>query len=166
MDLSVSVLGANVVRELQTRQAAPILRIGSDTFTRASLAKVACFNFIAAHTLSTILNREFNVKNLREVFEHVAPDRLVLPRLGAVALAVLGAAFEAKGIGGDAPLENWMKRHREGTTTTFATLKHRFQHEERIAAKALQERKHARRNKAHKIRVERFSARQQQEGNT
>jgi hypothetical protein len=29
-----------------------------------------------------------------------------LPHLGAVSLAVLGAAFEVKGIGGNAPLES------------------------------------------------------------
>jgi len=52
-----------------------------------------------------------------------------------VSLAVLGAAFEAKGIGGDAPLENWFRKHRDGGTVTFSTLKAKQHHDARKATR-------------------------------
>jgi hypothetical protein len=129
MDFSNRVLGQSTARTLQARVSAPLLKIGRDTFTRADLAHVECFNFIAAANLSAILNRELQVKDTADVFRHIAPAALALPRLGAVALAVLGAAFEAKGLGGDHPLESWVRNHtehqRDDEIVTFGSLKHR-----------------------------------------
>jgi hypothetical protein len=122
MDLSAAVLGKSTVSYLVEQRTTAVLKIGRDTFDRVALAGVACFNFAAAANLSRILNAELRVADTRDVFDHVAPDRFVLPRLGPVSLAVLGAAFEAKGIGGNAPLENWFNKHRE-KTVTFAALK-------------------------------------------
>jgi hypothetical protein len=48
MQYSTAVLGRGTVARLQVRAAAPILTIGRDTYTRASLADVECFNFVAA----------------------------------------------------------------------------------------------------------------------
>jgi len=130
MDLSTKILGTTTVAYLQTRQKETILHIGSDTFDRASLSHVACFNFNAAHNLSLILNRDLRVKNCRDLFDRIPPEALVLPRLGAVSLAVLGAAFEALNIGGDAPLESWMRKHHaKGVKLiTFDSLKLRDEH--------------------------------------
>jgi len=156
MDLSASILGKSVVGYLQERQTGIVLRIGKDTFTRASLAKVACFNFAAAANLSKILTAELQVKDTREVFDHVHPDRLAIPKLGAVSLAVLGAASEAKKLGGDAPLANWFPKHR-GSAITVASLKHREALEQSQERKATKARKAARRNTAHALRVQRFT---------
>lgn len=123
MDLSASVLGRSVVAYLTDRQRAAILTIGKDRFDRATLAGVACFNFTAAANLSKLLNAELKVKDTREVFDRVHPDQLAIRGLGAVSLAVLGAAFEARGIGGDTPLANWFTKHRDGGIVTFASLK-------------------------------------------
>ena len=123
MDFSNAVLGRTVVAYLVERRNATILQIGSDRFDRSSLAKVSCFHFVAAANLSKVLNAELRVKNTRDVFDNVAPERLVLPRLGSISLAVLGAAFEAKGIGGSSPLETWFQKHRDGKTVTFHALK-------------------------------------------
>ena len=158
MDLSASVLGQSVVAYLVERQNTAVLRIGRDLFDRSTLADVACFNFTAAANLSRILNKEIQVKDTREVFDHVHPDRLALPRLGAVSLAVLGAAFEAKGIGGDTPLANWFQKHR-GSIITFASLKHRDEKERAQEAKTKRARRSTRRNQAHKIRVSRHEQR-------
>ena len=122
MDLSTTILGKSTVDELRARVATPILRIGTDQFLRADLARVACFNFQAAQNLSTVLNNGLQVKNTKDVFERVPPEALVQPRLGAVSLAVLGAAFEARGLGGDSPLETWARKHSK-TLHTFDTLK-------------------------------------------
>src|SRR5262245_15334649 len=113
MNLSRRVLGAYVVDAITAKTAAPLLQIGSDTFYRHDFAKIDCFNFVAAANLSKIL-KELRVKNCRDLFERFAPSELLLPRLGAVSLAVLGAAFELKRIGGDAPLETWLARHADG----------------------------------------------------
>jgi hypothetical protein len=156
MNLSASILGRSVVAYIQERQKIAVLRIGKDLFDRATLAKVACYNFTAAANLSKLLNAELQVKDTREVFDHVHPDRLCIPRLGAVSLAVLGAAFEAKGLGGDAPLESWFRKHRDGLIT-FASLKHRDEAERAKEKKETKTRKAARRNTAHAIRVERFT---------
>lgn len=155
MDLAASILGRTVVNYIFSRQRAAVLTIGSDTFDRASLSAVACFNFTAAANLSKILNRELNVKNTRDVFERVHPDRLSLPRLGSVSLAVLGAAFQVKGIGGESPLANWYKKH-DADPVTFATTKHRDAAERAAEKKATKQRRAARRDMAHRIRVDRF----------
>jgi hypothetical protein len=129
MDFSDRVLGSTIAHKLQDRVSSVLLRIGRDTFTRGDLAHVECFNFVAAANLSAILNRELQVKDTAEVFHHIAPAALALPRLGAVALAVLGAAFEVKGLGGDHPLERWVRNHTEHHTdaeiVTFGSLKQR-----------------------------------------
>jgi len=162
MNLSIRVLGKSVVTELEARTNAPVLRIGADAFTRHDLSVVKCFNFVAATNLSRILNSELQVKNTRDVFDNVNPTALVLPRLGAVSLAVLGAAFESKRLGGDAPLESWVIKHRAKDATrefvTFDSLKHKYHRDVEAAAKerrAIKRRKSARRDQAHSLRVER-----------
>lgn len=161
MRLSDKVLGVSIVRELRAKTAQPILQIGSDTFTRRELSKVECYNFTAAANLSAILNRQLRVKNLREVFEIVSPQDLAVPRLGTISLAVLGAAFEAKGIGGANPLESWVKRHLKNgaALVTFDTLKHRDEKEKAAERREKKRRKRERRDQAHQHRVARFEER-------
>jgi len=120
--LSAAVLGAGAVKQLEDTAADAVLVIGSDRLTRAELAAIGCFNFHAARLLSKVLHTELRVKNLRQVFEKIAPVDLALPTVGVISLAVLGAAFEAKGIGGDAPLENYVRRH-SAKMQTFSTMK-------------------------------------------
>jgi len=162
MYLSTSVLGSGIVHKLQAKGAAAVLTIGRDAFTRGQLASVACFNFQAAATLSAILNRTLEVKDTRHVFEHVPPAELAIPRIGAIAIAVLGAAFEAKGIGGDRPLEAWVKRHAgapDAAVHTFVSLKVREAREQAEARAAAKQRGQARQAKAHRLRRDRFLAR-------
>jgi hypothetical protein len=132
MDFSNRVLGSYVATRLQDRASAVLLKIGRDEFHRGDLAQVACFNFLAAANLSAILNRELQVKDTRDVFEHVAPAALALPRLGAVAIATLGACFEIKGLGGDHPLEAWVRKHAAHHTdaeiVTFGSIKAKIPH--------------------------------------
>lgn len=160
MDLSNRVLGSYLATKLQERASSVLLRIGRDTFGRGDLARVECYNFTAAANLSAILNRELNVKDTADVFQRIAPQALALPRLGAVALAVLGAAFEAKRLGGDRPLENWVRNHTEHHKVeeirTFGSMKHQREPSE---AADLKRRKHARRDQAHRLRVSRFTTR-------
>lgn len=158
MDLSQAILGRSTVNELFTRQRAAVLQIGADTFTRADLADVACFNFTAAANLSKILSKELQAKNTRDVFDRIHPDRLALPRLGSVSLAVLGAVFQIKGIGGESPLENWFKKH-DAAIVTFDTIKHRDAAERAKEKQETKRRKRARRNLAHEIRVNRLQER-------
>jgi hypothetical protein len=158
MDLSAGILGMDATRQLQKRITSHLLTIGSDHFTRRDFARIDCFNFLAAQNLSTLLNKHLKVDNTADVYLHVNPAELAIPRLGVFALAVLGAAFELKGLGGDNPLENWLKRHKV-EVVTFHTMKlHELEdgHRER---KALRDRKHARRNVAHGLRVARFEKR-------
>lgn len=160
MDLSTRVLGSSVARRLEDRASAVLLQIGRDTFTRADLADVRCFNFTAAATLSAILNRELAVKDTADVFHHVAPSALALPRLGAVAIAVLGAAFQAKGLGGARPLEQWVRAHtkREREIVTFATLKGQIERETTASA-VKRRRRHGGPGQARRSNVRRFTAR-------
>lgn len=131
MNLAPAILGTTAVARLQENHDAPVLQIGSDRLTRGQLAAVACYNFVAARTLSQVLNKELRVRNLKHVFEEVPPEHLALPRIGVVSLAVLGAAFEAAGIGGDTPLESYVRRHAQSENgnephiVTFDTIKHR-----------------------------------------
>jgi hypothetical protein len=154
------VLGVGVAKILGDRAVAAVLQIGSDRFDRRDLSGVACFNFIAAANLSRIL-KDLGAKNTRDVFDRIPPSSLAVPRMGAISLAVLGAVFELKHLGGDHPLEAWVLKHRAATSkrpvVTFDTLKHQQADHEEQDRKA---RKHARRNKAHGIRVQRFSSRQ------
>jgi len=159
MDFSAKVLGTTTVRYLRERSTSAVLTIGADTFTRGDLSRVACFHFAAASNLSALL-RQLDAKNTRDVFDRLPPESLALPRLGAVSLAVLGAAFEAKKIGGDNPLENWMKKHRpDAPTVTFLSLKHRDERERATEQQDTRDRKRARRNTAHTIRKGRFHQR-------
>jgi hypothetical protein len=157
MDLSAKILGSDVAKTLQARVTAPILTIGADGLTRKDLAKVDCFNFLAAQNLAYILNRYLKVADIRDVYNNVHPHQLALPRLGSIALAVLGAAFESRKLGGDAPLESWLRKHK-CEITTFHTIKLNEQKERAEARKQERSRKRARRDKAHTIRVERFEA--------
>lgn len=165
MDYSARILGASVADALTKRTTAPLLTIGRDVFGRRDLAKVDCFNFAAAQNLSAILNRELEVRDTRFVFEHVAPSALALPRLGAISLAVLGACFEAKGLGGDAPLETWVRRHATGDAAdplvTFTSIKKRHAIELAAEHAAASARTRSRRRRAHARRVERFATRQE-----
>ncbi len=159
MDLPASILGAHQVKQIQEGRARPILQIGSDTFTRKDLARTDCFNFMAAVNLNTLLNQHLKVKNTQDLFSHHTPMELALPRMGAVSLAVLGAAFEHKKIGGSQPLVNWVKQH-QVTKGIWDTLKAREAREISTEKKALKTRKGARRDEAHGIRVKRHEARQ------
>ena len=160
MDLSVSVLGVSTAHQLQTRNAAAVLTIGRDVFTRADLAAVSCFNYVAALNLSRAL-ADLGAKSVKDVFDHVTPQMLAVPRIGAVSLAVLGAAFEQKGLGGSAPLVAWVMQHHDPAhkkaVVTFDTIKHhaaemRAATNERRAAKT---RARTRRESAHRLRVDR-----------
>jgi hypothetical protein len=157
MDLSASVLGQYQAAKLQSRIAMPVLRIGRDAFTRSQLAHVECFNYLACAFLTAAL-ASLKVKDTADVFERVPPQALALPRLGVVSLAVLGAAFQAKGVGGDTPLTAWCKKHLE-KTVTFESIKHAAAADEAAERKTLKRRKQARRNQAHALRVERFEER-------
>jgi len=162
MQLSDTVLGSRVARTLRDRTSAALLTIGSDVFSRHDLARVDCYSFAAAANLSAILNRALHVKNTADVFHNVAPADLALPRLGAFSIAVLGAAFEAKGLGGDKPLEAWIRHHTDeddAKIVAFVTLKKR---DDGAAAeqKRAKARKASRRDQAHRLRVARFSTRQ------
>ena len=82
----------------------------------------------------------------------------------SISLAVLGAAFEAKKIGGDTPLENYVKKHTtktngEATFVTWTTMKHREQAEVARERKERKKRKRQRRDQAHELRVDRFEER-------
>jgi hypothetical protein len=158
MDLAASVLGKSVVDYITKTQRTAVLQIGADRFGRADLAGVACFNFVAAANLSKILNRELQVKNTRDVFDRIHPDRLALPHLGAVSLAVLGAAFEAKGLGGSAPLVAWFQKH-DIKAVTFYTLKARDAADTANEKKAANTRRADRKQIAHELRVNRFTKR-------
>jgi hypothetical protein len=125
MDLSARVLGSSAVAHLTTRNAAAVLTIGRDRWTRDDLSAVHCFNFQAAATLSRTL-ATFSIKSVEDVYRKVPPAALAVPGIGAIALAVLGAAFESRGLGGPTPLESWVSIHdRDSPIVTFATLKSR-----------------------------------------
>jgi hypothetical protein len=161
--LSDKVLGTNIVRDIRQRAMRPVLVIGSDTFTRADLSGVTCFNFVAAANLSDAI-APLKIKNTRDLFQHVSPAALALPHVGSIALSVLGAAFEAKKLGGANPLEAWMLQHAAADAkrplTTFHTVKAREAKERRQEAKTKKRRKRQRRDEAHQLRLDRFAASQ------
>jgi hypothetical protein len=172
MILSSRLLGQHTAALILERAKMPLLRIGRDTFFRRDLAKLECFNFTAAANLDKIL-KELSVRNTKDLFDNMPPRALILPRLGAVSLAVLGAAFEAKGIGGNAPLEEWYARHRPGDArrefVTFHSMKsaaRRHDEGERKADRADRARKHARRDQAQRLRGDRFIERAAENGAT
>jgi len=127
MHLSTRVLGASVVNAITARASTPLLVIGSDRFRRADLAAVGCYHWIAAAHLSAAIEAIGGVRSARDLFDRIPPEALVLPGVGAVTLAVLGAVFERKSIGGSTPLEAWITKHRAPEAArefvTFATLK-------------------------------------------
>lgn len=160
MQYAIGILGTTAVETLKKTAGDAVLQIGSDRLTRGDLARVGCYNFVAARILSDVLHRELRVKNLQEVYDKIPPSALALPRLGAISLAVLGAAFEARGIGGDNPLESYVEAHlTEGQrVTTFHTIKqakHREQQEIAQERAAKKRRKAARQHLAHELRVDR-----------
>lgn len=122
MDYADAVLGHYQVAKLRSKNESYVLVCGADRFTRAQLARVECFNFVACQRL-TALFTALRVPNLKHVFERITPAELAAPQIGVVSLAVLGAAFEAKGLGGDAPLLNYVKRHMQDHVVTFDTFK-------------------------------------------
>jgi hypothetical protein len=128
VNLSTTILGSTAVKQLQATSHAWVLEVGSDRFTRADLAHVACYNFVAAKNLTTIL-KGLAIKNLADLYARLPPSAVAVPHMGAISLAVLGAAFEVKGIGGDTPLESWVERHAHGdparAMVSFHTLKRR-----------------------------------------
>jgi len=157
MHLSPDILGAHTVTQIQARNAAPLLVIGKDTFYRRDLSKIECWNFNAAANLSKRL-KELDVKSLQDLYTRIHPLQLVMPRLGTVSLAVLGAAFETRGIGGSNPLKQWYVEH-ETKALTFAAMKHRLAQEERKEREARKSRTRGRKAKAHELRVQRFEGR-------
>lgn len=162
MILSDRILGSTTTQQLRERSTASILQIGRDAFPRGALAKVDCFNYHAAATLSRVIGG-LTVKDTRDLFERVQPSQLAVPGIGAIALAVLGAAFEAKGIGGTSPLEAWVAKHASGDVdkalVTFDTMKRREAAEILKEQKEAQSRRRARRARAHEIRVDRHTTR-------
>lgn len=125
MNLASSILGTSTVRRLEESAGAPVLQVGSDRLTRRDLARVGCYNFLAARLLTNALTA-LRIPNLRHLYDQVPPASLALPHLGSVCLAVLGAAFEAKGIGGATPLESYAKKHAgDNGIVTFDTYKQR-----------------------------------------
>jgi hypothetical protein len=164
MNLSTTILGSTAVKQLQATSSAWILEVGSDRLTRAELAGVGCFNFHAARSLTTIL-KDFSIKNLADLYARLPPSAVALPHIGAISLAVLGAAFEAKGIGGETPLEAWAKKHGPAgdpakAMVTFHTMKQR----ERAERAEERKRKRGRRHRAHGLRLARFTERAQHHG--
>jgi len=157
MYLATSVLGTYQVNKLLARRSHPLLRIGRDIFLRKDLARVECYNFTAAANLDYLLNKHLKVKDTRDLYERINPHELALPRMGWISLATLGAAFEAKHIGGASPLESWLRKH-EVKIATWDTLKHREADEEARDKKRTTARRRAKQNAAHKSIVGEFLA--------
>ena len=127
MWMSTSILGSTTTKALTERASAPVLIIGRDQFTRQHLASVGCYNFLAAAALSRVV-RDLGVRDTDDLFKRFAPTDLILPHIGPVALAVVGAAFAFEEIGGDSPLEAWVRAHRAkghdpDDFVTFDTMK-------------------------------------------
>jgi hypothetical protein len=124
MDLAVKVLGSTAVAHLSKLTTDHVLVIGRDKLTRSDLGDVGCYNFVAARYLSAAC-QALQVSSLKELFDTIPPTDLALPHVGVISLAVLGAAFEAKGVGGDSPLENYVRKH-SAKLRTFSTIKHQM----------------------------------------
>src|SRR5262245_53424655 len=134
MDLAFKVLGSTAVGHLSKLSAEAVLIVGRDKLTRADLAGVECFNFVAARNLSAAC-KALGVESLRDLYETTPPRDLALPHIGVVALAVLGAAFEARKIGGENPLETYVRKHAP-KLTTFHSIKAKELRDQRAATKA------------------------------
>jgi len=139
MDCSAKVLGTGAATALAQLGSEALLEIGSDRLSREQLASVGCYNFVAARRLSHLLE-QLGVKSLKDVFEHVPPRDLALPHLGVISLAVLGAAFEVKKIGGEAPLEAYVRRH-SPKVVTFHSIKAQVKRIEEAAVKTRRKRR-------------------------
>jgi hypothetical protein len=92
----------------------------------------------------------------------VSPTALAVPGLGAISLAVLGAVFQQKRLGGDAPLEAWARHHQRNgdrgrELVTFGTLKHRSRDMKAERAEKKRARKR-RRERTREVPVERFGS--------
>jgi hypothetical protein len=160
MNLAPAILGNHAVNKLREAAGAAVLQVGTDKLTRGQLATVECYNYHAARMLTRVLAAvDPPIPNLKFLFNEIPPAMLTLPNLGTVSLAALGAAFEAKGIG---DLETYVARHRVNgdKVVTFDTMKAREQAEVARERKDRKRRKGQRRNQAHEMRVERFTARQ------
>lgn len=160
MELAAQILGTGTVEKMQERIKKPILTIGEDRFTRRHLAVIDCFNFLAAATLSNIV-ATLKVNNTSDLYKRIPPSALALPGLGVISLATLGAAFEHK-LG--KTLTDYINHHRDDRNSkvvTFHTMKHNAVDVklDRKAAKEEKVRKHARSNRAHQTRTDRFVAR-------
>lgn len=158
MHLPDTILGSATVKKIQERIAQPVLTIGTDHFTRAHLARLSCFNFLAAATLSNIVTHHLKVQNTKDLFQRIPPSALALPGLGTISLATLGAAFESK-LG--KTLSDYINHHLadDGKVVTFSTIKSQFGGDSKAEKKAKKDentRKRARGRKAHELRVERF----------
>jgi len=127
MDLAVKVLGSTAVNRLAAAYSEHVLIVGRDKLTRQDLAAVGCYNFTAARNL-TAAAKALDVKNLQHLFDTVPPQDLAMPHVGVITLAVLGAAFEAKRIGGDSPLTTYVRQHAP-KLVTFSAFKHQAQAE-------------------------------------
>lgn len=156
MYLSNAILGKSVVDQLLARQEAPVLKIGNDIFTREHLAKIKCWNFLAASRLSHLLTAELKVKDTADLFNNVPPQHLAVPGLGAICLATIGAAFELKKLGN---LRDYIAKHTEKghSIVTFYTMKTNIHDQQaaRAEKREIKNRKAARQRAAHELRVER-----------
>jgi hypothetical protein len=164
MNLAPTILGSYAVTQLTRQAGEVILEVGADKLGRKELAGVGCYNFMAARNLSAVV-KSLQIPNLKFLFEHVPPANLALPHMGVISLAVLGAAFEARKIGGANPLESWVRFHanhgeEKQAMVTFHTLKQRELAEVSNEKKAVEQRRRTRVGKAHKLRVTRFNDRQ------
>lgn len=159
MHLPDHILGKGTVEKLRERVKAPILVIGSDHFTRAHLAGIDCFNFLAAAQLSNII-ATLKVENTRDLFNRIPPRALALPGLGVISLATLGAAFEHK-LG--KTLSNYIDYHlaENEAVRTFSTIKHNSADAkaERKVNREAKARKHGRNNQAARLRADRYISR-------
>src|SRR5262245_43307977 len=165
MHLSSRILGKHIADQIASKARAPLLEVGTDKFYRRDLSNVACFNLVAASNLSKLI-AGLQVRNLRDLFDRVPPSALVIPHLGAVSLAVLGAAFEVKGIGGDTPLETWFAKHSQRADRDYGSF-HSLKHAEAVreqgethAKRARARRTAVRRDQAQRIRGDRYLTRQ------
>lgn len=163
MNWQMKMLGSTVSEKLTERAQAPLLRIGKDIFRRGDFAKFRCFTFQAASTLSTKLQeptlaaimKDQKVKDTRDLFLRVNPNDLAIKGLGHFALAALGAAFQAKGLGS---LDDWDKLH-GNQEVTWSTVKHREAALQKAERNSNVVRHSVRRKQAHEIRVTRFTER-------
>lgn len=163
MNYGHHLLGLGTARTLQERAQESIIKIGNDGFTRGHLAKLDCFNFSSAKNsvLKLLLESELigepgntrKPRNTRDLFYNVPPTRLAKPGIGSVTLAVLGALFEAKGLGGDDPLQAWVDHHKV-EDVTFSTLKMRDERDRDEERKAMIAKKRAKTEAAKRRRDE------------